>query len=306
MNLIISHFIKTSVIVLLAILLSLESQGQDMIFVTDSIMDVYMMNGYANKHFRPRGKEDKNNLRQGSWKDYEVTIDFAYISVDGNPKQIFGNFLLYGEGKYVAGKREGTWKFFVLEDKTFKKILQKEVWYENGLKSGNFQYYFPNKAPCIQGKYISNEMDGEVTINYENGKLYGTRLYSNGSRIGKHTYLFPSGAIKFEHHFVNDTLDGLYQAFYPSGALEEVFNYQKNNVHGTYKYYHENGQLWIQKEFSDGLLLNVQCNYDDKGNLRDKGTLIDGNGTVNYYTLEGKIYSIQTFENGVLVKQEEK
>ena len=52
-------------------------------FVKDSIMDYYMKSGYASKHFRPNGKYDKNDLRQGEWKDYEVVNDFEYVSVIG-------------------------------------------------------------------------------------------------------------------------------------------------------------------------------------------------------------------------------
>jgi antitoxin component YwqK of YwqJK toxin-antitoxin module len=283
----------------------ISSYSQDIIFVKDSIMDNYMKTGFSNKHFMPKGKEDKNNLRQGNWKDYEVINDFMYVSENGMPKQIFGYFLLYQEGKYIDGKREGIWKFYVLEDQTFKKYLQQELNYVKGEIVGDFKYYFPSGKIGVEGKYLSNNLEGEVTSYYENGKLYGKRLYDNGLRIGRHTYQYSNGKLKLEQNFINDTLNGLYQSFYPNGILQESFSYYKGETNGTYKYYYENGQLWIEKEYKNGLQLNIIGSYDNQGNQRDKGTIKDGNGTVKYYTEDGKVYSIQTFKDGIKIKEED-
>ncbi len=269
-------------------------------------MNDYMKSGYSDKHFRPDGKKDQNKLKQGDWKDYEVAKDFAYVSINGSPKQIFGYFLLYGEGKYVDGKREGLWTFYVIEDKTFKKIKQQKVSYTNGEKVGDFKYFFPSGKVSVEGKYFSDQPEGEVKSYYEDGHLYGTRYFSNGLRTGRHTYFYPDGKLKSERSFVNDTLNGLYQTFYSNGNLQEHFNYVKGKENGIYKYYYENGQLWIEKEYKNGLLINVIVNYDNKGNPRDKGTIKDGNGTVNYYTEDGKIYTVQTFQEGLKIKEEKK
>lgn len=296
---------KITLTLVFTICMTISSYSQDIIFVKDSIMDNYMKSGYSNKHFMPKGKEDKNNLRQGSWKDYEVINDFMYVSKNGMPTQIFGYYLLYQEGKYIDGKREGIWKFYALEDKTFKKILQQEVNFVNGEKVGDFKYYYPSGKLGIEGKYLSNQLEGEVTSFYENGKLYGKRLYTNGLRVGTHTYLYPNGKLELELSFINDTLDGLYQTFYPNGNIQESFSYMKGKENGLYKYYYENGQLWIEKEYKNGLLININGSFDSQGNRREFGTIKDGNGTVIYYTEDGKIYNIQTFKDGIKIKEEE-
>lgn len=63
-------------------------------------------------------------------------------------------------------------------------------------------------------------------------------------------------------------------------------------VDGIYKYYYENGQFWIEKEYKDGLFMNVMCNFDEFGKLRDFGILKDGNGMIKYYIRIGEIYNI--------------
>jgi len=267
-------------------------------------MDYSMKSGYSDKHFQPKGKEDKSKRRQGQWRDYEVVNDFAYVSINGKPKQIFGHFLLYGEGEFVDGKREGLWKTYVIEDKTFKKILQQEVSFIRGEKFGSFKYFFPSGRLGIEGKYVSGQLEGVIESYYESGKLYGTRHYTNGLKVGRHTYLHPNGKLELEHTFTNDTLDGLYQRFYPDGSIQESFNYVNGKENGVYKYFYQNGQLWIEKEYNMGLLMNVKGSYDNQGNLREIGTIKDGNGTVNYYTEDGKIYTVQTFKDGVKIKED--
>ncbi|HEU4470184.1 MAG TPA: hypothetical protein VFR58_03800 [Flavisolibacter sp.] len=283
---------------LILITASISAYSQRLIFVKDSIMDNYMRTGYSSKHFRPEGKEDESGWRQGQWKDYEVLDDFAYVMNEGKPTQIFGNFLLYAEGKFVDNKREGVWNFYALEDKSFKRILQKQVNFVKGKKDGAFTYFYPSGRIGVEGQIVSDRLEGEVKSHYETGQLYGTRIYHNGLKTGRHTYLYPNGKLELEHSFVNDTLNGLYQTYYLNGKVKESFIYSMGLADGVYKYYYDNGQLWIETEYKNGLLMNIAGNFDRRGNQRDKGSLRDGNGTVNYYTEEGKVYSIETFKDG--------
>jgi len=297
---------KTIFMSIIILFSTINSYCQQLTFVKDSIMITYMRNGYSTEHFRPKGKDDKNKLRQGHWKDYEVISDFEYVNIDGTPTQILGHFLLYGEGEFIDGKREGAWKLYVIEDKTLKKILQQEVSFINGQKAGPFKYFYPSGKIGVEGNYASGQQDGEAKIYYEDGKLYGTVNYINGLRTGRHTYFHHNGQIEKEDNYLNDTLNGLYRKFYSNGKLQETRSYKMGKEDGIYQYYYENGQLWVEREYKDGLLLNVSGNFDRDGNPRDKGTLLDGNGTVNYYTEDGKIYLIQTYKDGNKISEEEK
>jgi|SRR4051812_36672463 len=292
---------KISTITLL--LITMNAYCQQLTLVKDSIIDEYMKSGFATKTFRPEGQVDKDKQRQGIWKDYEVVNDYVYVSKNGKPQQSFGHYLLYGEGEFVNGKREKAWKIYVIEDKTFNKLLQQELHYVNGEKVGAFTYFFPNGTKGIEGDYVANYLEGEIKSYYEDGKLYSTRQYKHGLKVGRHTYLYPTGKLEAELNFINDTLNGHYQTNYENGNSKEVFSYNKGMATGNYKYYYENGQLWVEKEYKDGLLLNVKGNFDPKGNSRDKGTLVDGNGTVVFYTEEGKVYSEETYKNGKKINE---
>jgi antitoxin component YwqK of YwqJK toxin-antitoxin module len=298
--------IKSAFTIVLSLGLALTSFCQQLTLVKDSIMSNYMQSGFSNTHFIPKGKKDSNGLKQGKWEDYEVAYDYVYVTLNRKPTQVYGHYLLFGEGEYINGKREGRWTLYVIEDKTFKKLRQQEVSYTKGVKDGLFTYVFPNGKTGVTGKYVANKTEGEVKSYYEDGKLYGTRYYEGGLRTGRHTYLHPNGQLKLEHHFTNDTLNGDYRTYYPDGKVQERFTYLMGKEDGIYSYYYGNGQLWIEKEYNNGLLMNVTGSYDTMGNPRDKGTIKDGNGTVNYFTEEGKLYAVQTFRDGKKIGEENK
>lgn len=288
---------------LFATLLSLNTFAQQLTFVSDSIMDSYMKNGYANKHFRPKGKEDAAGRRQGKWKDYEVTHDFTYLMIEGRPKQVSGDYLLYAEGEFLRDLRVGPWKFYVITDKSFKRILQKEIFFVFGEPKGVYTYYFPNGKVSQTGSF-DEESVTELKVYYDNGSLFRIHQVREEKFNGKALTYHANGKVSVDCFYVNDSLDGLYQTYYPNGSREQVSHFKNGAPDGTYQYYHANGQLWIEKEYDNGLLLNIRCNYDESGKSRDFGTLKNGNGTVKYYNRSGEVYSIQTYKDGVKISEE--
>ena len=77
-----------------------------------------------------------------------------------------------------------------------------------------------------------------------------------------------------------------------------------DKLDGVDRYYHENGQIWIERIYDNGLLLNVIANYDSTGKKRDKGTLKDGNGTLNLYDENNTLKRIETYKDGLKTSEE--
>lgn len=281
------------------------SQAQELSLVCDSIMDHYMRSGYADKHFMPKGKEDKNDLRQGFWKDYEVTLDETYFLIDSTPLRYKAYYLVYAEGYFKNDKRTGTWDFYVIEDKTFKKIKQKTVEYIGGQEIGNYTYFLPDKTIASTGFSVNGQKDGEETVYYKDGSVYGKRPFSKGKRNGLFVHYYRNQLLMEKVEYENDSLHGISERYYANGKMKEKCTFINGKYDGVYRYYHENGQLWVERKYSNGLIQSVTGSYDMNGNPRDKGTLVDGNGTVNFYTEEGKLYLTITYENGKSVKEEE-
>jgi antitoxin component YwqK of YwqJK toxin-antitoxin module len=67
-------------------------------------------------------------------------------------------------------------------------------------------------------------------------------------------------------------------------------------------YYYDNGNIWSEVEFFDGLFWNVLYNNDINGNPKEKGSLVNGNGTRNIYDERGNLIMIEMYEKGLLQK----
>lgn len=293
-------------ITVLVLLLSLHTRAQQIILIKDSILNAYMKSGFANKHFAPVGKSDKQDLRQGKWKDFEVAEEGSYQVKEGEPLKTIAHYLFYGEGTFTDNKRNGDWKIYVIEDKSFKKILSRKLFYDSdGKPSGPFTYYYPDGKIAQTGNYVEGNVAGESIMFYPDGAVFGKQLYTAGKKHGRQEYFYPDGEkLQFAIHYENGVREGLYEAYYKEGGKKEIFNNVADSIDGVYQYYYPSGQLWTEKIYKNGLLLNITASYDKDGKELDKGTLKDGNGYINYYTKEGKVYLVVTYENGIVIKEE--
>ena len=291
---------------LFALLLGVCTVGQEVQLVRDSIMDAYMKSGRANGLFTPTGKSDKNKLRQGKWKDYKVEHDFVMVAAKDYPKRITAHYLIYGEGQYLDGKREGLWHCYTIVDKTFKHLPYKEVTYVNGVEQGPVTYSYPDGRKGFEGTYVNGELEGGAEMFYENGSVHTSFFHLRGAIEGEMTGYRSDGQLKFIKHYVNDTLEGSYIRYYPDGQVEEKLTYAAGVIDGPYHYYHQNGQLWVEWLYDKGKPMNVTGSYDAQGARRDPGTLKDGNGTLLQYDDSGKVYLVKTFKDGVEIGKEKR
>jgi antitoxin component YwqK of YwqJK toxin-antitoxin module len=278
--------------------------AQKLSFVKDSIMQAYMESGYASKYFVPNGRKDKYDLRQGRWSDYETEHEALAFNVDGEPLEIFGTYLFYGEGEFKNSKRTGDWNIYIIEDKTFKKILSRKVSYVDGMADGNFTYFYPDGKVERTGNYVKGQVQDSVIVYYTDGNLFGRRFYKDGQKSGEQKYFFRSGKLKYVVHYYDGFKEGHAEKYYENGKIEEASDYKADSLQGAYNYYYSNGQLWTERFYEKGHLLNVTKLYDKYGKELEKGSLKDGNGTINFYTQEGEIYLTQTYVNGVVTKED--
>ena len=77
-----------------------------------------------------------------------------------------------------------------------------------------------------------------------------------------------------------------------------VGSYKYGKATGEWKIYHENGKIYQVRLWEKGKFMDLISCFDNKGNLLDKGTLINGNGTVKFYNGNGKLIRTETYNNG--------
>lgn len=284
--------------------LSLFSFSQEIILIKDSIMTSYMKSGYANKNFVPEGPLDARHRRQGKWKDYETGEDGSFQIKEGAPSKATSIYLFYSEGEYLDNSRTGEWKIYVIENKTFRKILSRTLTYQAGIPEGSFTYYYPDGRPAQVGSYKAGAIEGPSTMLYPDGNVFGKQNFVAGKKHGRQDYYYQDGKPIYFYEYKNGLRQGPYEAYYKDGKLQESCHYVADSIDGVYKYFYPNGQIWTETVYKNGRMVSIIGSYDKYGKELDKGTLVNGNGYINYYTEEGKIYSVVTFKDGIIVKEE--
>lgn len=316
---------KKQLLLLLSFVLSLNVISQQ--FVNDSLMEIYLESGAANKNFRAEGKTI-DNKRIGKWTDYTFEFVITYHEVNDETTSRGEHLLIQSTGKYFKNEKSGVWKFYAVEAETFDKYHIADVTFKNGVLEGAFTYYFSTGEKAAESNYKNGKADGVVKEYYKSGELaqkyflvenivQSTHIiffksgnikskvnYIDNLREGVEVKFYENGNMRQKRFYINDNLEGDSEIFYPSGKVQELAIYDKNKVKQI-KYYYESGQLWVSKVYQDEKYYNVLELYDSEGKPLDFGTLKDGNGTVKYYNHNAEVYRIRTFKNGKIVKDEE-
>jgi antitoxin component YwqK of YwqJK toxin-antitoxin module len=259
--------------------------------------------------------QQKESLKKPAHPDSTVPNTYAgaeddkiiYMGEQGFPEVLKSKLVYFIEGWEKNGKRTGLFKYRAVDSKNVNKwTLVKELTFVNDTLHGPFRYYYPDSILAQEGQYVRGSFHGKAVIYYPDGKVYNVCYFENGALNGTLEQFFRDGNPKLKMGVKNDQPHGEFITYYPGGTKMELITYVDGKGHGKYQYYHPNGQLWVEKEFRNEKLWNIIVNYDSKGRKKDKGTIKDGNGTVNFYNENGKLYLVEYYENGEKVKAEKK
>jgi len=284
--------------------------GQEIVFVNDSIFNVYKESGLSDKYFKPSGMLDKDSVKQGKWSEYRLKRIVVMINNNNLVQLARDNFLLLEEGNYIGNKREGVWVDYMLEEKTFKKIKYLEVSYNGGKRNGKCSIFYSDEVVAEDLNFREDTIVGLHKGYYHDGKLFCELRFSNqlkkDSSVADSKEFYRSGAIKSEVNTINGDYNGHLLKYYENGKLMESSYYKNGKKDSVYKYYYDNGQLWTEKHYKNGSLMEVAANFDEKGNPRERGMLANGTGTVILYNNQGIGYMVETYQNGKFISQDMK
>ena len=174
------------------------------------------------------------------------------------------------------------------------------------LKS-NPKTYYKTRLPNGQGKVkleIVQEGDKKILKHYaEEGYLQEAGVIdSSGKYNGEFIQYYKSGKINVQGFYKAETPYGAWKEYYENGKLMASYNYVSGQMNGSYKYYYDNGQLWTERIYKEGKLLEAVANNNIKGTPLNKGSLKNGNGTLNVYGEEGKLLETINYVGGFKIK----
>lgn len=283
-----------------------------------------------------------NGVKEGPWIEYSVDSSLTdqqttLVVGDKQLPMTFGPTIEKEIGKYLNGKRQGTWTKYESRDEKQPFYWNRTIVtnYKDGKKHGeeiNYQGYdeeyqrplvirnWKNDVEHGIGKIydlnhpynlqqVYNAIDGQMWLlekYYPNGQLQTkfTDTTIAGQDLKYMQSFYESGQLKQIGFYLNgEIMFGNWSSYYENGQIESVKNYEKGKLNGAYQYYHDNGQLWTERDYKDGKIWNVHANYNKKGKKKDEGTIKNGTGTLNIYDAEGKLIEIVEYVKGEKKKE---
>lgn len=101
--------------------------------------------------------------------------------------------------------------------------------------------------------------------------------------------------------FVKGILEGEFRK-HKNGKLYRIGKYKQGFIEGMVLTLHPNGQTERCELYEKGKLMNCSFVRNIKGKELNRGTLSDGNGTLNVYDSRDKRIETRYYTNGILTK----
>lgn len=162
------------------------------------------------------------------------------------------------------------------------------------------EYYENGKIEKV-GKTTNGLKNGKWKYYFSDGNFRGGGKYLNGKRTGQWKWFYQNGMLEQIGEYLNDEQEGEWKFYHDNGIQSGVGTLKNGKRIGVWKWFFNNGQIQTERYWNDGKLIKVISCYDGKGNELDKGSLINGNGTMKLYDIKGNLLETYIFENGEYV-----
>jgi len=163
--------------------------------------------------------------------------------------------------------------------------------------------FYENGEIKAKGKVENNKKNGKWKLYYENGNIFQIGAYSNGNEVWNWKTFHENGKIHQFGKFNDGKQTGEWNFFYSNGDRRGIGTLNNGKRIGIWKwYFNNNGQIQTERSWNNGKLIEIICCYDGQGNKLDKGTLINGNGTMKLYDINGELQETILYKNGEIIK----
>lgn len=256
-----------------------------------------------------------------------VTEPEIWDTDDNNTTHVRGggaSAVVFIEGNYKNGKKEGVFSFFLIDSlnhskrykiweqtyandklngewKTFnlKGTIVKVQNYKNDSLSGSSREFLIDGKTLMEEREYKNGGNEYIARSfYKSGKLQSEQSFKNGEVNGFAKEYYENGRLKEHMTIVQGVPNGTAIRYYEDGTIKEEAILLNGNLHNKRKYYYPNGKIWIEQEYKNGMPWTILANYDQNGNIRNAGTLREGNGTVLLYNEDGSLRETLHYVNG--------
>lgn len=221
-------------------------------------------------------RKDKNELKQGVWKDYfkngRLKTEMRYKNdvLNGYLKEYNKQGKLESATLYLNGKEQ-------TDEENSADFDLNTIYYSDGTPKETSVYNKAGKKDGVSTKYA---VDGSITATeiYKNGYLLKKGIIDDkGVFQGLWEEYYLNGKLKSKGSFKNGKKYGKWEYYFTTGKTEQKGTYDANGrFTGEWNWYYENGNLLRKEEFRKGIEDGELEEYSRDGVLISKGEFFDG------------------------------
>lgn len=195
---------------------------------------------------RPRGLVNVYNLRQGG-----EALEGAALIYEGKRKYI--------EVVFRSGQMQGKYCEYL------DGRLSRQGRYEEGLRTGVWQEFFPSGALSRERHYRSGTVHGVDISYFTNGQVECKKYYRNNKLSGKELRYNSSGELVATYHWQEGEREGQFFKWEDLGEGKRCHTkgyYRADKLHGAWNaiFYDSEGEAeyQIERYYEDGKLLREE------------------------------------------------
>ena len=149
---------------------------------------------------------------------------------------------------------------------------------------------------------LNNNLKYGKWIFLEDGKIYSSGKFHKNKKTGNWKYYYSNGKIHQTGKFIDDEQSGIWKFYFDNGELMGFGEFSKNRQIGLWKWFHKNGNLYTERFYDNGKLMEIKSCFDQYGKTLDCGKIINGSGKMLFHDIENESDSIEVFEfeNGII------
>jgi uncharacterized protein len=213
---------------------------------------------------------------------------------------------IYDSGKVVAtggmndgDQQEGEWKEFYEGGE-----MKADGKYENGIKVGDWKYFFRNGKKFETGKYDKKgKQTGTWLWYYEDGNLRRSSSFDRGNEDGDFVEYNDSGKVITKGQYVDGLKEGTW--VYQLGNFKSIGKYNGDLEDSTWtEYYLDNGKIRFTGKYSQGRPDGEHIWYYPDGKVEIDGKYNLGlmEDKWKYYSPDGTLFLTITYRDDVEIK----
>jgi len=201
----------------------------------------------------------KGVLKQGKWIEYDS---------NGN---------IRSQGNFTSGKKTGVW----VDYDTQGNIINKTFYLNDDSLRFEHCNYSILEVPAEPGHIV----------------YFQDYLNTFGMTNGRFLSRYPNGAKKDEAYIKNGYPEGQWKSYDANGKLILLRSYKNGIRNGIFRTYRSDGKLIFETSYINGKYNGLIREYNLNGNLIKKGQFNSGTGLLTTFYDNGKIKSIEHYNN---------